>query len=167
MLLIKHWAKRRRVNDAYTGTLSSYAYCLLAIAHLQQRAPPVLPVLQEGPPTKQQTIGEHMCHRCSANQQSLSRVEGNAACRGSSLVPATMIHTCRARAAHPPILVQANGAVITATTWSTTLALGLPTASRWRSCWLPSSTIGRCCTITGGELVQTMHINCTACYQQS
>lgn len=58
VLLIKHWAKRRRVNDAYTGTLSSYAYCLLAIGHLQQRAPPVLPVLQEGPPTQRQTIGE-------------------------------------------------------------------------------------------------------------
>jgi DNA polymerase sigma len=58
VLLVKHWAKRRRCNDAYTGTLSSYAYCLMAIAHLQQRAPPVLPVLQEREPTKRQTIGE-------------------------------------------------------------------------------------------------------------
>lgn len=58
VLLVKHWAKRRRVNDAYTGSLSSYAYCLLAIAHLQQRAPPVLPILQEGEPTKRQTVGE-------------------------------------------------------------------------------------------------------------
>lgn len=57
VILIKHWAKRRRVNDAYTGTLSSYAYCLMAIAHLQQRSPPVLPVLQEREPTKRQTIG--------------------------------------------------------------------------------------------------------------
>jgi DNA polymerase sigma len=56
VMLIKHWAKRRRVNDAYTGTLSSYAYCLLAIAHLQTRDPPVLPVLQELEPTKRQTI---------------------------------------------------------------------------------------------------------------
>lgn len=99
VLLIKHWAKQRRVNNAYTGgscllsrrnayhpatlmllgvgqlnadlfqsycappvcyagTLSSYAYCLMAIAHLQQRHPPVLPILQEGAPTKCQTIGE-------------------------------------------------------------------------------------------------------------
>lgn len=61
VLLIKHWAKRRRVNDAYTGTLSSYAYCLMAIAHLQQRAPPVLPILQEGSPTRVQTIGKWNC----------------------------------------------------------------------------------------------------------
>ena len=61
VLLIKHWSKRRRVNDAYTGTLSSYAYCLMAIAHLQQRSPPVLPILQEGAPTRQQTIGKWNC----------------------------------------------------------------------------------------------------------
>jgi hypothetical protein len=28
-------AKRRRVNDAYVGTLSSYAYVLMCISHLQ------------------------------------------------------------------------------------------------------------------------------------
>lgn len=61
VLLVKHWAKQRRVNDAYTGTLSSYAYCLMVIAHLQQRSPPVLPVLQEGEPTKRRTIGQWCC----------------------------------------------------------------------------------------------------------
>lgn len=30
-----HRAKRRRVNDAYVGTLSSYAYVLMCISHLQ------------------------------------------------------------------------------------------------------------------------------------
>jgi DNA polymerase sigma len=35
VLLVKHWAKRRRVNDAYVGTLSSYAYALMCISHLQ------------------------------------------------------------------------------------------------------------------------------------
>lgn len=35
VLLVKHWAKRRRVNDAYVGTLSSYAYVLMCISHLQ------------------------------------------------------------------------------------------------------------------------------------
>lgn len=58
VLLVKHWAKARRVNDAYVGTLSSYAYVLMCIAHLQQRQPPVLPVLQEMEPTYQVTHGE-------------------------------------------------------------------------------------------------------------
>jgi hypothetical protein len=31
-------AKRRRVNDAYVGTLSSYAYVLMCISHLQVSA---------------------------------------------------------------------------------------------------------------------------------
>lgn len=113
-------AKRRRVNDAYVGTLSSYAYVLMCISHLQVgmqgpasiqgvegitteicnvlpccpnlasmslaagwfhlgwvltviplrcvvllvccavqgRDPPVLPVLQELPPTHRRTVGE-------------------------------------------------------------------------------------------------------------
>lgn len=50
-------AKRRRVNEAYVGTLSSYAYVLLVIHHLQGRSPAVLPVLQELPPTHTRTIG--------------------------------------------------------------------------------------------------------------
>jgi DNA polymerase sigma len=45
-LAVKLWAKQRRVNDAYIGTLSSYAYVLMCISHLQRRSPPVLPVLQ-------------------------------------------------------------------------------------------------------------------------
>jgi DNA polymerase sigma len=45
-LAVKLWAKSRRVNDAYIGTLSSYAYVLMCISHLQRRSPPVLPVLQ-------------------------------------------------------------------------------------------------------------------------
>ncbi|KAI8468796.1 MAG: hypothetical protein J3K34DRAFT_386132 [Monoraphidium minutum] len=84
VMLIKHWAKRRRVNDAYTGTLSSYAYCLMAVAHLQTRAPPALPVLQERPATKRQTIGGWVCDYCddlpslagfgSANTESLAEL---------------------------------------------------------------------------------------------
>lgn len=46
-LLIKHWAKRRDINDAYRGTLSSYAYVLLIVHYLQTRERPVLPCLQE------------------------------------------------------------------------------------------------------------------------
>lgn len=57
-------AKRRRCNDAYVGTLSSYAYVLMCISHLQARSPPVLPVLQEMEPTHRRTIGAWFdsCH---------------------------------------------------------------------------------------------------------
>jgi DNA polymerase sigma len=51
-------AKKRRCNDAYLGTLSSYAYVLMVIAHLQARHPPVLPVLQEMTATHRRTLGE-------------------------------------------------------------------------------------------------------------
>jgi DNA polymerase sigma len=43
---VKHWAKRRCVNEPYTGTLSSYCYILMCIHLLQTRQPPVLPCLQ-------------------------------------------------------------------------------------------------------------------------
>ena len=43
---VKHWAKRRCVNEPYTGTLSSYCYILMCIHLLQTRSPPVLPCLQ-------------------------------------------------------------------------------------------------------------------------
>lgn len=45
-ILVKLWAKRRDLNDAYHGTLSSYAYTLLVIHYLQTLNPPVLPCLQ-------------------------------------------------------------------------------------------------------------------------
>jgi predicted nucleotidyltransferase len=44
--IVKHWAKSRRVNETYQGTLSSYAYVLMCIHFLQQRRPPILPCLQ-------------------------------------------------------------------------------------------------------------------------
>lgn len=46
-ILVKLWAKRRDLNDAYHGTLSSYAYTLLVIHYLQILQPPVLPCLQQ------------------------------------------------------------------------------------------------------------------------
>lgn len=46
-ILVKLWAKRRDLNDAYNGTLSSYAYTLLVIHYLQTLQPPVLPCLQQ------------------------------------------------------------------------------------------------------------------------
>lgn len=48
ILAVKHWANRRDVSDAASGTFSSYAWTLLAVQALQQTTPPVAPVLQEG-----------------------------------------------------------------------------------------------------------------------
>lgn len=56
--VVKHWAKRRSVNDPYRGTLSSYCYVLMCIYHLQSRYPPVLPILQALPPTVSVTVRE-------------------------------------------------------------------------------------------------------------
>lgn len=50
-MALKYWAKQRAVNDPYRGTLSSYAWVLLAIHYLQTCEPPVLPCLQV-PPTE-------------------------------------------------------------------------------------------------------------------
>ncbi|KAF9427861.1 Glucosaminyl phosphatidylinositol (GlcN-PI) nositol acylation protein [Podila epigama] len=44
VLIVKQWAKKRKINNPYTGSLSSYAYVLLVIHLLQQRG--VLPNLQ-------------------------------------------------------------------------------------------------------------------------
>lgn len=43
---VKYWAKRRAINEPYSGTLSSYTYLLMVIFYLQRRQPPVLPCLQ-------------------------------------------------------------------------------------------------------------------------
>ena len=50
---VKFWAKRRKINEPYLGTLSSYAYVLLCIYYLQSRPVPVLPNLQALPPKGQ------------------------------------------------------------------------------------------------------------------
>lgn len=44
---VKHWAKCRGVNDASSGTLSSYSYIMLVIHFLQRTTPPILPFLQQ------------------------------------------------------------------------------------------------------------------------
>ena len=43
---VKHWAKRRGINEPYRGSPSSYAWALMAIHFLQTRQPPILPCLQ-------------------------------------------------------------------------------------------------------------------------
>jgi hypothetical protein len=47
VVLVKHWAKRREINDALQGSLSSYSYVLLVVAFLQQNG--LLPDLQNPP----------------------------------------------------------------------------------------------------------------------
>ncbi|XP_048457639.1 terminal uridylyltransferase 4 isoform X3 [Rhincodon typus] len=44
---MKVFAKRCDIGDASRGSLSSYAYVLMVLYFLQQRKPPVIPVLQE------------------------------------------------------------------------------------------------------------------------
>ncbi|KAI1003911.1 hypothetical protein K3495_g4299 [Podosphaera aphanis] len=52
-MIIKHWTKRRIVNDAaFGGTLSSYTWICMIINFLQSRSPPILPALQQQPHVK-------------------------------------------------------------------------------------------------------------------
>ncbi|KAI5241596.1 PAP/OAS1 substrate-binding domain-containing protein [Aureobasidium subglaciale] len=47
VLFIKSWAKRRKINSSYSGTLSSYGYVLMVLHYLVNVVqPPVLPNLQ-------------------------------------------------------------------------------------------------------------------------
>lgn len=53
---VKHWTKRRILNDAALGgTLSSYTWICLIINFLQTRHPPILPSLQARPHEKRVT----------------------------------------------------------------------------------------------------------------
>ena len=50
VLFVKLWAKTRKINSAYEGTLSSYGYVLMVLHFLVNIAdPPVLPNLQQFP----------------------------------------------------------------------------------------------------------------------
>jgi len=55
ILAVKHWALRRDVCDAASGTFSSYAWTLLAVQSMQRTNPPVAPILQAG---KERTMVE-------------------------------------------------------------------------------------------------------------
>ncbi|KAJ1257295.1 hypothetical protein BS78_K109300 [Paspalum vaginatum] len=57
--IVKHWAKSRRVNETYQGTLSSYAYVIMCIHLLQQRR--ILPCLQEMEATYYATVDDSNC----------------------------------------------------------------------------------------------------------
>ncbi|KAI8452376.1 hypothetical protein BY996DRAFT_4584636 [Phakopsora pachyrhizi] len=53
VLFLKVWTKRRKINDPYLGTLSSYGYVLMVIYYLVNgRKAAVLPNLQQLPPPR-------------------------------------------------------------------------------------------------------------------
>ncbi|KAI9929883.1 hypothetical protein MW887_011691 [Aspergillus wentii] len=61
-MIIKHWTKRRILNDAgLGGTLSSYTWICLIINFLQTRSPPILPSLQARPHKKRLTNDGLVC----------------------------------------------------------------------------------------------------------
>lgn len=47
LIALKMFEQRCDIGDASRGSLSSYAYILMVLYFLQQREPPVIPVLQE------------------------------------------------------------------------------------------------------------------------
>tara|TARA_Y100000766_G_scaffold248025_1_gene229591 strand:- start:6407 stop:8524 length:2118 start_codon:yes stop_codon:yes gene_type:complete len=50
--MVKYWASRRGINNAFEGSLSSYAWTLLAIQHAQMVQPPLVPNRQENTEAK-------------------------------------------------------------------------------------------------------------------
>ncbi|KAI9372525.1 hypothetical protein BJX61DRAFT_439540 [Aspergillus egyptiacus] len=61
-MIVKHWTKRRILNDAgLGGTLSSYTWICLIINFLQTRKPPILPSLQARPHKKRVTADGLVC----------------------------------------------------------------------------------------------------------
>ncbi|KAI9729862.1 MAG: hypothetical protein M1834_006611 [Cirrosporium novae-zelandiae] len=55
-MIIKHWTRKRKINDAaFGGTLSSYTWICMIINFLQTRSPPILPVLQQRPHQRRMT----------------------------------------------------------------------------------------------------------------
>ncbi|KAI4655599.1 hypothetical protein J4E93_000313 [Alternaria ventricosa] len=57
VLFVKSWAKRRKVNSAYSGTLSSYGWVLMVLHYLVNVAqPPVCPNLQLAVPLPSDTV---------------------------------------------------------------------------------------------------------------
>ncbi|GAM26767.1 hypothetical protein SAMD00019534_099420 [Acytostelium subglobosum LB1] len=60
LVLIKHWASRKNINNTQTHTLSSYAHANMAIHYLQTCEPPVVPNLQD---SQRQVIGNNNNNR--------------------------------------------------------------------------------------------------------
>ncbi|KAF9997951.1 hypothetical protein BGZ79_008348 [Entomortierella chlamydospora] len=75
-MIIKHWARRRVLNDAANGgTISTYAWICIVINFLQMRSPPILPKLHEIPHTlsdDNQVINDNNTSFC----QDIGQLEG-------------------------------------------------------------------------------------------
>lgn len=55
--VVKVWTKRRKLNNPYLGTLSSYGFVLLVLHYLiNVRKPPVLPNLQRLQPANKSSV---------------------------------------------------------------------------------------------------------------
>ena len=54
-LAVKHWALQRGLANAFNGTLSSYAWTVLVLRHLQSVDAPIVPNLQSGEPRRIET----------------------------------------------------------------------------------------------------------------
>ncbi len=50
--MVKYWASRRGINNAFEGSLSSYAWTLLTIQHAQMTQPPLAPNRQKNCPSR-------------------------------------------------------------------------------------------------------------------
>ncbi|KAF9967280.1 hypothetical protein BGZ73_000626, partial [Actinomortierella ambigua] len=75
-MIIKHWARRRVLNDAANGgTISTYTWICIVINFLQMRSPPILPALHKIPHTlapDNQVINGNNTSFC----EDLSQLEG-------------------------------------------------------------------------------------------
>jgi predicted nucleotidyltransferase len=72
VVLVKHWALHRGLADAFGGTLSSYAWTVLALRHLQSSTPPLVPNLQEGDPRRVETMDGRTFDTTIADGEALS-----------------------------------------------------------------------------------------------
>jgi hypothetical protein len=72
VVLVKHWALHRGIADAFGGTLSSYAWTVLALRFLQSASPPLVPNLQEGTERRIESIDGRTYDTTIAQGESLS-----------------------------------------------------------------------------------------------
>eukprot|EP00002_Diphylleia_rotans_P007435 TRINITY_DN1698_c0_g1_i7.p1 TRINITY_DN1698_c0_g1~~TRINITY_DN1698_c0_g1_i7.p1 ORF type:complete len:705 (+),score=153.35 TRINITY_DN1698_c0_g1_i7:766-2880(+) len=80
IILLKDWASRKKLKDASTGTLNSFAYVLLSIFHFQTRPEPALPRLslpkseEEATPEKLELIKREAARFTSRNDESIGQL---------------------------------------------------------------------------------------------
>lgn len=86
-IILKHWAKKRKIADAALGYLSSYSYIVLLIAYLQRTNPPLIPNLQaDYYGCMRDMVEEHDCSFEKNVQRYKEMTERNKATVGELLV---------------------------------------------------------------------------------